>query len=325
MKQGVYQRGSASSLRRAIARMRQKLRVRISAWIIMLFLLVALLADFLASPFAIVGSGPSGTQWFPNLTARAGATPDPTQRATIPALVPHSSEGTSSEILVAPTQAHPFGTDSEGRDVFAGVVHGSRRAVGFALLCALVVVAVGTLLGAAAGFFGGFLDTLVSRLTEVMSSIPAILLVLAIQGFLQTPSTTTLFFAIVLTRWAEVARVMRSEIISLLGADFVLAARALGASRIRILLRHLAPHLKVQLIVASAFAVSAVVLIEAACDFLSLGIRASITWGNIMAQSRHAPQAYWLLLFPASALLSLVLAQNILAEALREEVDPRAQ
>jgi peptide/nickel transport system permease protein len=242
------------------------------------------------------------------------------------ALVRSGPRETTGDVLRPPlaSVSHVLGTDTAGRDVFAVIVHGARVVMSFALLCVALLVAFGTLVGALGGFFGGIFDALVARSVETMTAFPTIVLVLAFQAMMPRASTLTLLLAISLTRWAEVARLVRGEVIAVSAQDYVLAARALGASPLRILVRYVFPNARAQALVSATFALAAVVLVEASCDFLGLGIEeSSPTWGHLMAQARHHPAAWWLLAFPALALLVTVVSQNVVGEALRDALDPR--
>jgi peptide/nickel transport system permease protein len=245
----------------------------------------------------------------------------------IRAVVASSPKDPSLEILLPPfrVRAHPLGTDALGRDVFAVAVHGTRAVVSFALLAVLFLVSLGTFLGAIAGFFGGFLDGIISRAVETMTAFPTLVLVLAVQALIPNASSFTLLLAISLTRWAEVARVVRAEVLDVMNEDYALAARALGATPLRVLWRHVLPNARSQVIVAGSFALSAVVLLQASCDFLGVGNAENLpTWGLLMGQAKRHPEAWWLMAFPSSLLLLMVVAQTVISEALRLALDPKA-
>jgi peptide/nickel transport system permease protein len=230
--------------------------------------------------------------------------------------------------LLAPLahRGHPLGTDREGRDVFARIVHGTRSYLVFALAAVLASVAFGVLLGACAGLFGGPVDAVVSRIVESVSAFPPLVLVLGIQAAVPRPNLLTLFLAIALTRWPEVARMVRGEVLLATTRDYVLAARALGASPLRILRRHIMPNVRTLLVVAAAADVSAVVLTEASLDFLRVGTPSgAASWGETMSQFRDAPSAWWLLAFPGLLLVVTIIAYNLMGEAIRNALDPRAR
>ena len=228
--------------------------------------------------------------------------------------------------LLAPTSAHPLGTDREGRDVFARVVHGTRSYLVFALAAVFASLALGVFLGAIAGLFGGAADALVGRIVESVSAFPPLVLVLGIQAAVPEPTLLTLFLAIALTRWPEIARLVRGEVMLASTRDYVLAARALGASPLRVLWRHIMPNVRAPLVVAASVGVSTVVLTEASLDFLRVGAPAgAASWGETMSQFRDAPSAWWLLAFPGVLLVVTIIAYNLMGEALRDALDPRAR
>ncbi len=238
---------------------------------------------------------------------------------------PRAVLGEDVQPLLAPSLEHPLGTDREGRDVFARTVHGTRSYLVFALAATIASVVLGASLGALAGLFGGVVDAFVSRVIESVSAFPPLVLVLGIQAAVPRPTLLTLFLAIALTRWPEIARLVRAEVLSATTRDYVLAARALGASPFRVLRRHIAPNVGAPLIVAAAVGVGAVVLTEASLDFLHVGAPAgAASWGETMSQFRDAPSAWWLLAFPGILLVVTIVAYNMMGEALRAMLDPRS-
>ncbi len=249
----------------------------------------------------------------------------------VPPLVRHGpvlAPGEISAPLQAPSLAsgHPLGTDREGRDVFARIVHGTRSYLLFALTAVLASMALGVSLGALAGVFGGSVDALLSRAVESISAFPPLVLVLGVQAAVPTPGAFTLFFAIAITRWPEIARLVRGEVLSAMTRDYVLAARALGATPLRILRRHVAPNVLGPLIVAGSTGVSSVVLTEASLDFLRVGLPSgAASWGETMSEFRDAHHAWWLIVFPGILLVITIVTFTFLGESLRNTVDARSR
>jgi peptide/nickel transport system permease protein len=164
----------------------------------------------------------------------------------------------------------------------------------------------------------------VTRTVESFTAIPTLILVLIVGAMVPHPTTAILLWTIALTRWTDLARMVRAEVLLALGSDYVTAARALGASPARILRRHVLPNAIGPAIVAAAFGIASVVLIEAAVDFLHVGpADATASWGEALGQARGHRDAWWLIVFPGSALLAMLIALNLVGEAARDALDPR--
>ncbi len=232
--------------------------------------------------------------------------------------------GPPEDALLAPlTRGHPLGTDALGRDLFARVVHGTRLALTLGLAGSLALVALGVTFGALSGFLGGIVDALVSRAVEALMVIPTLLLVLVVEALVSHPTTATLLWTIALTRWPELARLVRAEVLRVLGKDYVTAARALGASPGRILARHVLPNAIGPAIVAASFGVASVIVVQAAVDFLHAGSPDTVaSWGEALSEARSHPGAWWLIVFPAGALLASLIALNLIGDAARDALDP---
>ena len=208
--------------------------------------------------------------------------------------------------------------------MFARTVYGARTALGLGLGAAAILVFLGVALGALAGFAGGTLDTIVTRTVESLTAIPTLVLVLIVGALVPHPTTATLLWTIALTRWTDLARLVRAEVLLTVGADYVVAARALGASAGRVLGRHVLPNALGPALVAAAFGVASVVLIEAAVDFLRVGPPDTMaSWGEALGEARGHPAAWWLVVFPGTALLATLVALNLVGEAARDALDPR--
>jgi peptide/nickel transport system permease protein len=302
-----------------------------------LLVLLSIFADLMASDLPIACKIHSTVFVLPNVTRPAEL--EAMDRGALareadwmlPPLVMHGPRtypGEDRQPLLSPSlgRGHPFGTDREGRDVFARTVHGTRSYLVFALAAVLASLLLGALLGAVSGLFGGAADALVSRVIESVSAFPPLVLVLGVQAAVPRPTLLTLFLAIALTRWPEIARLVRGEVMLAATQDYVLAARALGASPLRILRRHIAPNVRAPLVVAAAVGVGAVVLTEASLDFLRVGTPAgAASWGETMSQFRDAPSAWWLLAFPGALLVVTIIAYNLMGEALRTVLEARSR
>ncbi|HTY40858.1 MAG TPA: ABC transporter permease [Thermoanaerobaculia bacterium] len=222
------------------------------------------------------------------------------------------------ERLQAPSWTHPFGTDDLGRDLLARVVAATPISLAIGLVAAGVSLGIGFAVGATAGYFGGAVDLMLSRLIEVMLCFPVLFLLLALAAFLP-PSPATVIAAIGFTTWAGDARYARAEVLKIRELDYARAARAMGASTPRILARHLLPNALPPLIVSAAFGVGWAILAEAALSFLGVGLPApAVSWGGILSSAPNwIVEAWWMALFPGLALFLTVAAYNLLAEGLR--------
>lgn len=228
-------------------------------------------------------------------------------------------------ILLAPSWQHWMGTDGLGRDVLSRMLHGSRISLLVGLVAVGIATAIGIVLGAIAGYYRGWADTLIMRLVDVMLSIPSFFLILAVIAFL-TPSIWNIMVVIGLTSWMGVTRLVRAEFLSLSGREFVLASRTLGAKDMRLIFTHLLPNSLTPIIVSAVLGVAGAVLMESGLSFLGLGVQApQASWGNILTDGKEYIQfAWWLSLFPGLAILITVLGYNLLGEGLRDALDPRS-
>lgn len=298
-----------------------------------MLVLVAIFADLLASDMPLACNIHGKVYVLPAVTHPAElaySSPADLRRDaswSVFPLVAHGPSRVDAAPLLAPgSDGHPLGTDRDGHDVFARVVHATRGYIVFALIAVASSLALGGVMGGLAGLFGGATDALVARGIETISAFPPLVLVLGIQAAVPRPTLATLFFAIALTRWPEAARLVRAEVVQATTRDYVLAARALGASPLRVLRRHVAPNVRGPLIVAAAVGIAAVVLTEASLDFLRVGAPSgSASWGETMSQFRDAPGAWWLLAFPGALLVATVIGHNLVGEAFREALDPKSR
>jgi peptide/nickel transport system permease protein len=213
----------------------------------------------------------------------------------------------------APSRAYPLGTDELGRDVLSRVIFGARIALQVGLAAMVVTLTIGVAVGLTSGFFGGAVDFALMRLTDVMLTLPALLLAMALVAVLG-PSLVTILLVIGLVSWTGLARVVRAETLSVSRRDFVTAARALGAHPRRLIVRHVLPNVLPTVIVMGALGTSSVLLIDAALSFLGLGVPPPTpTWGRMVSEAtmyfRTAP---WLAIFPGLAIFYTVLGFNLL-------------
>jgi peptide/nickel transport system permease protein len=226
--------------------------------------------------------------------------------------------------LEAPSRRHWLGTDTSRRDVLARLVHGTRLALAVGLGAVAVYILVGTLAGVAAGYFGGAVDMLISRLIEVLLAVPGYFILLAVMALTEGGGAGTIIIVLGLVGWTHVARLTRAEARRVRQLEFVRAAEALGLGSARVLFRHVLPNSLAPAIVTAAFGVAAAILTEASLSFLGFGVPdATASWGGIMHGALVDFGAWWLIAFPGLALFGTVCAYNVLGDALRAALDPR--
>ncbi|MHB1843842.1 MAG: ABC transporter permease [Deltaproteobacteria bacterium] len=224
----------------------------------------------------------------------------------------------------APSRAHPLGTGDDGLDVLTEVVYGARVSLVVAALAVAIAGSVGTLIGTVAGYAGGGTDLLVMRVVDVLLAFPGLLLAIFMTAVIG-PSLGGLVLALSVTGWVGYARLARGQALSLREREFVLAARALGASPTRIVFRHVLPNLLGPALVQATFGLPGIILAEAALSFLGLGVPPGTpSWGALVDQgSAHLLDAPHVAIFGGAAIAVTVLGFNLLGEALRESLDPR--
>ncbi|MEQ1766783.1 MAG: ABC transporter permease [Methylotenera sp.] len=228
-------------------------------------------------------------------------------------------------ILLSPSTQHLMGTDGLGRDVFSRMLYGARISLMVGFVAVGISTVIGIVLGALAGFYRGWVDTIVMRVVDIMLSIPTFFLILAVIAFL-TPSIWNIMIVIGLTSWMGVTRLVRAEFLSLRNREFVLAAQTLGAKDNRLIFTHLLPNSLTPIIVSSILGIASAVLIESGLSFLGLGVQApQASWGNILTDGKEYIQfAWWLSLFPGLAILITVLGYNLLGDGLRDAYNPKS-
>lgn len=220
----------------------------------------------------------------------------------------------------APTAAHPFGTDSYSRDLLSRIIDGSRVSLALAAAAVTITLLVGTGYGALAAFAGGAVDRIMMRLLDVLLAIPRLLILLAVTALWDRLELTSLILLIGCTGWYDVARLVRAESVGLLGRDFMLAAQAGGVGRLRMLGRHMMPHLLPVLAVSGTLGVANTIALEAGLSYLGLGVQPpKASWGTIMSDGAGLISTqWWMTVFPGLAVIVAVLLCNALGDALRD-------
>ena len=217
-----------------------------------------------------------------------------------------------------------FGTDQYGRDILSRVIYGSKISLSIGFLVVLISVTLGTVIGVSSGYFGGWIDAVMMRIVDVLIAFPALFLILIIIATFGN-SIYLIVITLSFTGWMGVARIVRSQVLSLKEQEFILAAKSLGLSSMRIIFRHLAPNTLTPVIIAATLRIGSIILTEAGLSFLGLGVQPPTpSWGNIINEGRDNLLNYWWIsTFPGIAILTTVVCFNLIGDGVRDALDPR--
>jgi peptide/nickel transport system permease protein len=223
-----------------------------------------------------------------------------------------------------PGGEHLLGSDAIGRDVLAGIIHGSRIALSIGFISMSIALAIGIVLGALAGFYGGWVDIVISRMIELVLTIPAFFLIITVVAMFQQGSVWLVMALIGFTGWTGIARFTRGEFLRIRNMEFVSAAQALGFSNRRIIFRHVLPNSLAPVLVSAAFGIASAILTEAGLSFLGFGVPPTIvTWGSVLSEARGDVHSWWLAVFPGFMIFVAVCAYNLVGDGFRDALDPR--
>jgi peptide/nickel transport system permease protein len=223
-----------------------------------------------------------------------------------------------------PNNYNLFGTNQEGVDVFAQMVHGTTIALLVGFVSMGIASVIGITFGAIAGYLGGWADIVLSRIIEVVMCVPTLVLILALIAIVEKPTIWHMMAIIGCTGWTSIARLARAEFLKLRESDFVMAAQALGANWLRIVFRHILPNALAPVLVPITFGIASAILIESGLSFLGFGSPPpNPSWGTLLNSGRQNMQLWWLILFPGIAIFLAVLAYNLIGEGVQEATDPR--
>jgi len=242
-----------------------------------------------------------------------------------PVITPHDPiEPDIKNILSSPSFAHPFGTDTLGRDVLSRIIYGTRISLLVGFVSVGIAILIGMILGAISGYYGGVIDELMMRFVDLMMCFPTFFLILAVIAILE-PSIWNIMIVIGLTSWMNTARLVRAEILSIKNKEYVMAAKAQGLSESRIIFRHVLPNAISPVYVVATLGIGGAILTESALSFLGIGVQPPTpSWGNILTQAKdNIEVAWWLSVYPGLAIFFTVMGYNLLGEGLRDIFDPR--
>ena len=240
-----------------------------------------------------------------------------------PLISPSDPFSIVGEPFQKPSAKYLFGTDSLGRSLVAGLIHGARTSLLIAVIATVSAIAIGTLIGAIAGYYGRFVDDLLMRVTEFFQTIPSFIFAIVLVAIM-TPSIESLVIAIGVVSWPPIARVVRGEVLSVKSREFVQAAIIAGQSDIQILFRQVIPNTLSPLIVTGSLLIATAILTESALAFLGLGAPNIMSWGFMVGSGRSfLRDAWWLVTIPGIAILITVLCFNLVGEGLNDSLNPR--
>lgn len=247
--------------------------------------------------------------------------------AIAPVIARHDPEAVDPiHMLQAPSWSHPLGTDDVGRDLLSRLIYAGRVSLVIGLGVALLSVSLGGILGALAGYYGGWIDSVISRVVDAMLAFPILALAMVVGSFLNLDPVRFVLLLSALS-WVTAARLVRADFLSLKEREFTSAAQAIGASDLRVIFRHLLPNAFSPLIVNATLLVAFAILTESALSFLGFGIQPPTpSWGNLLSGSQlYVRNAPWLSIFPGVMIALTVLAFNFVGDGIREAFDPRTQ
>ena len=244
-----------------------------------------------------------------------------------PVISPYTpSEQNVFERLQAPSLTHVFGTDDLGRDVFTRMIFGARISLAVGFISVFIILVIGTFLGIVSGYYGGKIDYIIMRFTDIVLCFPTFFLIILVIAFIE-PNIYNVMIVIGVTSWPGLARLVRAEVLSLKEREFILVSKMMAISNIKIFFVHILPNIISPLMVYSSLAIGGAILTESALSFLGLGVQPPMpSWGQILTSGKdYIYMAWWLSLFPGIAILVTVLAFNLVGEAIRDIFDPKEE
>ena len=274
--------------------------------------------DILKHPTVVASALVLGTVVFVAIAAPLIAPYDPYEQ--------HLEGRLGPPIWAGGALAHLFGTDQLGRDVLSRLMYGARVSIAIGVMAVLVSGVLGVAAGVTAGFYGGIVDELLMRLADLRLALPFVLLVISVIAVFG-PSFTNLIVILGLTGWVPYAKIVRAEALSMREREFIVAARAVGASNIRLMFRHILPNTVAAAIVIGSLELANIIVVEASLSFLGLGVQAPTpSWGNMLGEARdYLMSNFWLATLPGIAISITAISVNLIGDWLRDVLDPRIQ
>jgi len=313
----------------------------ISVYIVLFLVIIALTADFLANakPLYVVYNGATYFPVIKDYMSQIGLSKWPPDlinvnwkeldnqgklESVVWTPVPYGEKEIDlSNVLTKPGGDHYLGTDGIGRDLLAGLIHGSRVSLSVGFVAAGIALIIGIFLGSLAGFFGGKVDLLIMRFVEIMVTFPLFFLIITIVAIYGS-SIWFIMMAIGFTSWTNDAKLIRGEVLKVRNMEYITAATSIGLTSRMIIFRHVIPNAIAPVLVSGAFAIAGAILTEAALSFLGFGVSATtVTWGSLLNEARSASSAWWLAIFPGLMIFIAVVSYNLIGEGLRDALDPR--
>lgn len=243
-----------------------------------------------------------------------------------PVIATHSPyESNLHDAFIAPNSEHIFGTDKLGRDIFSRVIYGTRISLSAALILVILIFTIGTTLGVIAGYFGGIIDTIIMRISDMMISFPGMVLAIAMAGIMGA-SVKNAVIAITVVSWTKYARLSRSLVLKIKETDYIRAAKVTGCKTVHIITRHIIPNIISTLIITATTDIGTMILELSALSFLGFGAQSpQAEWGLMLNEGRaYMVDCSWLMIYPGLAICIVVVVYNLLGDSLRDILDSRS-
>lgn len=313
----------------------------ISMYIVVFLVFIAVTADFLANSKPLYASYKGETyfpvikdylndigisKWAPDMINANWKELDNQNKleSVVWTPVPYGSREIDLKNSLSPPRGdHYLGTDAIGRDLLAGLIHGSRVSLSVGFIAAGIALLIGIVLGSMAGYYGGKVDLIIMRFVEIMMTLPTFFLIITIVAIYGS-SIWYIMAAIGFTSWTGDAKLIRGEVLKVRNMEYITAANSIGFSNKQIIFRHVIPNAIAPVLVSGAFAIAGAILTEAGLSFLGFGVSATtVTWGSLLNEARGASNAWWLAIFPGFMIFIAVVTYNLIGEGFRDALDPR--